>query len=617
MLSSTCIRRIFVLCCAAIAAGKLAASDGDLDLSDMAQEVEAVSNPEVPEQDALDLLANSLNEESISSRTKSSQGIRGNGAERRELARQERVERRRARRDSRIGPEVRSYDGADNNLQATEWGSTFSHLQRLADANYADGISSMVFDDRPGPREIRNAIVDQLSGEQVINVYGTSDFLWQWGQFIDHDLGLTDGSADEPQDIVVPIGDQHFDPANTGSAVIPFNRALHDPDTGTDVDNVREQENEITSWIDGSMVYGSTDARAAALRVGPDSPFLKTSQGNLLPFNIEGLVNANGPVRQPASLFVAGDVRANEQVGLTVMHTLFVREHNRVASVLQAINPKATAERIFQAARRVVVAEIQKITYDEFLPALLGSRAISPYRGYDSSINPTIYNEFSAAAFRLGHSMVSEQLLRLDASGQELTDGHLNLAEVFFGAPKTIRTENDIDPILRGLAAQAHQGIDVQVVHPLRNLLFGAPGSGGLDLTSLNIQRGRDHGLPTYNDMRLALNLPAAKDFSDITDDVVLQRKLRSIYGTVSSVDLWVGGLSETPLRKQGSQLGELFHTIVARQFTELRDGDRFWYQTYLGAKGLKYVENRTLAKIIRQNTAIGDEIQDKVFFVK
>ena len=147
-------------------------------------------------------------------------------------------------------------------------------------------------------------------------------FNWQWGQFIDHDIDLTDGSADEPQNIIVPMGDIFFDPEETGKAIIPFNRALFDPNTGTDSSNVRQQENEISSWIDGSMIYGSSDDRAAALRVGPDSPYLKTSDGDLLPFNTDSLSNANGPRAEPESLFLAGDVRANEQIGLTALHTL-------------------------------------------------------------------------------------------------------------------------------------------------------------------------------------------------------------------------------------------------------------------------------------------------------
>jgi len=155
------------------------------------------------------------------------------------------------------------------------------------------------------------------------------------------------------------------------------------------------------------------------------------------------------------------------------------------------------------------------------------------------------------------------------------------------------------------------------VIHPLRNLLFGRPGAGGLDLTALNIQRGRDHGLPLYNDMRTTMGLKPVRSFSQLRRNAALQESLHEAYGEVSNMDLWVGGLSERPLWKDGAQLGELFTAIVVRQFTDLRDGDRFWYQNYLEPDELERVSNTTLARVIRNNTSIGRELQSNVFFVK
>lgn len=548
---------------------------------------------------------------------RSPQGIPNDGNERRNNARGPRREGRFPQRNNEDGQEIRTYDGTSNNLNNIEWGASFSNLQRLGEASYSDGVTSMVFTDRAGAREISNTIVNQAPNESIPNNFGTSDYSWQWGQFIDHDIDLTDGSADEPQDIPVPIGDPYFDPNSTGTAVISFNRALYDPDTGTDSNNVRQQENEITSWIDGSMIYGSDDERASALREGSNSPFLATSPGDFLPFNTGELTNANGPVPDPSSLFLAGDIRANEQVGLTAMHTLFVREHNRIARQLQQENPEASAETLFQRARRLVVAQIQIITFNEHLPALVGSNAIPPYRGYDPSVNPTIYNEFSAAAYRLGHSMVNDQILRIGADGQSIEAGPLTLAQAFFSAPQILQSDTAFESVLRGLAAQEHQAIDVKVIHTLRNLLFGAPGSGGLDLTALNIQRGRDHGLPSYNDMRATMGLLPVSSFEEITDDIDLQQSLRDAYGDVSKVDLWIGGLAETPLSDQGSQLGELFQAIIVKQFTDLRDGDRFWYENYLSENELDRVRDVTLARIIRNNTAIGNELPDNVFYIR
>jgi len=254
------------------------------------------------------------------------------------------------------------------------------------------------------------------------------------------------------------------------------------------------------------------------------------------------------------------------------------------------------------------------ITYNEHLPALMGNNAIPAYTGYRPDVNGTIFNEFSAAAYRLGHSMVNDDILRLNADGSTLGAGNLTLRDAFFTAPNILNSENDIDPILRGLAAQRHQKVDLQIVDTLRNFLFGQPGSGGFDLTALNIQRGRDHGLASYNDAREAFGIGRVNTFSDISSNAGIVTDLEEIYNSVDDIDLWIGGLAEDAVA--GSQLGELFHEILTRQFTALRDGDRFWYENYLTDDELDQVSGTSLANVIRSNTNIGSELQNNVFFV-
>ncbi|MEM9570251.1 MAG: peroxidase family protein [Pseudomonadota bacterium] len=538
--------------------------------------------------------------------SESPQGIPNDGDDRRSRARGNRNNNR-PMVDNR---EVRTYDGSNNNVDNPTWGATFEHLQRLGSADYADGISELAGEDRPSARAVSNGVVDQVEGTSIPNSVNGTDFVWQWGQFMDHDLDLTDG-AEESADILVPEGDAFFDPNSTGTQVITFNRALFDAASGTDTSNPREQENEITSWIDGSMIYGSSTERNTALREA-GTPFLKTSAGNLLPFNEDSLTNANGFITDPTALFLAGDIRANEQLGLTVMHTLFVREHNRIAQNLLDDDPNGDVDALYEQTRRLVIAKIQVITYEEWLPVLLGPDAIPAYSGYDDDINPTIFNEFSVAAFRLGHSMLNEQLLRLDATGAEIAGGHLDLKSSFFTGPTVLVSEDDLDPILRGFATQIHQEIDPLVVDDIRNFLFGQPGSGGFDLASLNIQRGRDHGVPGYNDMREAMGLTRVTQFGQITSDNDLAEALFDTYGDINEIDLWVGGLAEDNV--SGSQLGELFQAIMVQQFTALRDGDRFWWEEDLTSSERDRVSDTTLAEIIRDNTGIGSEIQDNVF---
>ena len=374
--------------------------------------------------------------------------------------------------------------------------ATETQLLRYMGADFADGVSMMAGQGRPGPREVSNAVSAQV--ESIPNARGASDFLWQWGQFLDHDIDLTDG-ANPPESvpIEIPIGDPWFDPSATGAETMAFNRSIYNPETGYSVDNPRQQLNEITGWIDASNVYGSNTDRAMALRTNDGTGMLTTSDGDLLPFNTHGLPNAGG---SSDTLFLAGDVRANEQVGLTAMHTLFVREHNRLSRGIAERHPDWSGDQIYEAARRVVGAQMQVITYREFLPLLLGPDALRPYQGYDPSADATIMNSFSTAAYRLGHSLLSTTLRRLDANGQTIGAGDLPLRDAFF-APDEI-VEHGIEPLLRGLASQVCQDLDVHVVDDVRNFLFGPPGGGGFDLASLNIQRGRDHGLPGYNDAR-------------------------------------------------------------------------------------------------------------------
>ncbi|MGB5811844.1 MAG: peroxidase family protein [Polyangiales bacterium] len=504
----------------------------------------------------------------------------------------------------------RTIDGTGNNPNTPELGAAHTNLVRLMPQAYGDSMSTLAGQSLPSPREISNALCADLRDDT--NTRGASDFLWQWGQFLDHDIDLTESHDPvEPMPIAVPTGDPAFDPASTGEATIDFSRSLYDPSTGTSRDAPREQINEITHFIDASNVYGSDEVRAAALRINDGTGRLRTSDGNLLPFNTEGLPNAGGTGED---LFLAGDVRANEQVGLAAMHTLFVREHNRVAAEIANGFPRFTGDQIYEEARRYVGALMQAITYNEFLPALLGPDALSPYDGYQVDADPSIANEFSTAIYRFGHSALSSTLLRLDASGQPILQGNLPLRDAFF-RPDRLIAEGGVEPLLRGLASQACSSIDTEVVDDVRNFLFGPPGAGGFDLAALNLQRGRDHGLPSYNDARRAMGLAPLQSLDEVSQDSTTRERLSSVYESVDDIDLWVGALAEGPVN--GGHLGELSFLVTKHQFEALRDGDRYWYQSRFSVREIEEIDDTTLADVIRRNTDIGDELSDDVFHVE
>lgn len=508
---------------------------------------------------------------------------------------------------------IQSLDGTGNNLAHPEWGSTAEQLLRKSTAAYADGISAPAGPDLPSARLVSN-LLSQSPAAGIVNDRDWTAFVYAWGQFLDHDMSLTGAAATtERFSITVPTGDAWFDPAGTGTKTISMSRSEWDSATGTGTGNPRQQLNEITAFIDGSQIYGIDAMRAAALREFSGGR-LKTSSGSLLPLNTSGLPNANDAHRVADDrLFLAGDVRANENPELLALHTLFVREHNRIAAEAAAKNPTWTDERLFQHARRIVIAELQKITYDEFLPSLLGgpkpgADGIAAYRGYQATVNPGIATEFSTAAFRVGHSMLGEDIEFLADDGTAIRDP-LALRDAFFNP--TPLSEVGIDGIVKYLASSRAQEIDTRVVDDVRNFLFGAPGQGGFDLAALNIQRGRDHGLADYNTVRVAYGLPRVTSFAQITPDTAVQQALQQAYGSVDRMDLWVGGLAEKHL--PGSSLGATFTRIIVDQFTRLRDGDRYWYQNVLPADAVRTIQGTTLADVIRRNTGLSN-LQPGVF---
>ncbi len=506
-----------------------------------------------------------------------------------------------------------SADGTGNNAANSTWGAAGVDLLRTAAAAYANGTSAPAGDTRPSARLISNTIADS-SGEDIISERLMSAFAYAWGQFIDHDLDLTT-TGTQSFNVSVPTGDPSFDPKSMGNKEIPLNRSIFDPATGTT--NARQQINTITAWLDGSMIYGSSTAVQQALRTLIGGK-MKTSDGNLLPLNNSTfLPNGTLPMANDAhilpndQMFAAGDVRANENIELTALQTLFVREHNFWADKIAAANPSLGDEQIFQRARAIVIGELQAITYNQWLPAILGRGALTPYAGYNANVNPGIANEFSTALFRFGHSMLGDDVEFLGNDGTEVAD-EVSLAQAFFN-PELIQ-QFGIDPILKYLSSDPSSEIDNKVVESVRNFLFGPPGSGGLDLASLNIQRGRDHGLADYNSIRAAYGLPKVKTFADITSDVDLQGKLQQLYGSVDNIDAWVGGLAEDHVA--GASVGPLLKAVISDQFQRLRDGDRFWYQAAFSGKLLQQISSTTLADIIQRNTT-NSNLQQNVFFFR
>jgi hypothetical protein len=429
--------------------------------------------------------------------------------------------------------------------------------------------------------------------------------------------------------------------------VEPFTRSAYDPNTGTSTSNPRQQINADTAFLDLSQVYGSTQFVSDALRTFHGGQ-MKTSPGNLLPYNnttyftpdqLTALNMANDAHQVPdTSLFAAGDVRANENIELTAIQTLFVRNHNRIAEALQDLHPHWSDEMLFQEARKINIADEEIITYTEFLPAILGPGALPAYTGYNPNVNPDIATEFSTVGFRFGHSLLSNTVGRNQNDGTNIADVNpnsaaVNLAEDFFrpdlinpngvtvnlinafGMPES-HTSSDIGAILKADADNTANEMDLLLIDEVRNTLFGIPHGPGTDLAARDIQRARDHGIGTYNQVRVAYGLPAVTSFAQITSNVTVQQQLQATYGTVDQIDPFEGMLAEDHL--PGADVGPTTAAILVDQFTRLRDGDSFFYlnESWTPEELTLLGQGDTLAKVIKHNTPITN-LQNNVFFFK
>lgn len=321
-------------------------------------------------------------------------------------------------------------------------------------------------------------------------------------------------------------------------------------------------------------------------------------------------------------LFNLGDLRSSEQPALAAIHTMWLREHNRLAGALQQVNPHWDDELLYQHARRILSSMTQHITYAEFIPRILGWDAVHKYNlelipedyfyGYDAKCDPTVFNEFATAAFRFGHSLLKPAFKRF-AADLRTREPSVQLRHTFFD-PDLLFQVGMIDELLYGLANTPMETLDNFITEEVTNHLFEerkAPLSG-MDLAALNIQRARDHGLPGYNEYRLICNLTKARHFDDLRNEIPprLIQKLKKIYAHVDDIDLFPGGLAETPLK--GGVVGPTFGCIIGRQFSQLRKCDRFWYEnseplTRFTSAQLSSIRKTSLAKIICQNS---DSIQ-------
>ncbi|KAK1124271.1 hypothetical protein K0M31_006643 [Melipona bicolor] len=503
----------------------------------------------------------------------------------------------------------RTSDGSCNNLQHLWWGSAMSTMQRLLPPVYDDGIQSIRKSVTGRPLPSARLVSTVIHEDKDIPLESITHMLMQWGQFVDHDLTATGqsrgfngtvpqcclkfGSDFQPPEfthpeclpISVSTQDSFFGPL--GVRCLEFVRSGSAPKENCEFGS-REQLSQVTSYLDASAVYSSNAFQSDALRLFRNGLLQYgkiESQRPVLP-KLDSDLCRRGSLS--TNCFRAGDGRLGEQPALTSLHVAFLRLHNRIATKLAALNAHWSDEKLFQESRRIVAAIVQHITYREFLPIVLGQSVMKIfdlellkkgyYKGYDPTVNPTIANGFSTAAYRFGHSLVQQSFVRFTSDHQPIFN-NVSIHNEFTN-PVNLETAGSVDRLILGLINQNAQRRDEHINEELTNHLFQTPSFPfGMDLASINIQRGRDHGIPPYVQWRKPCALSPIKNFDDLERAVPPSAvtKLRSVYSSVEDIDLFTGGLAEKSVR--GGLVGPTFACIIGQQFSNIRRGDRFWYE--------------------------------------
>ncbi len=501
-----------------------------------------------------------------------------------------RIWRRYNRACGKYAGRFRKQDGSCNNMRKRELGAAGTPFLFLSNRGFR---KAPLVAGRKSAREISNIVHHER--QHTPSRRGLSETVVFWGQFLDHAFAETENNKNEPFHITVPKND----PWIKNQPTIEFFRSV----------KVKSKlgfapVNELTSFIDAAVTYGAHKPTADRIR--------SFKHGKLL--GGSSLLSDDMLPKDKKGFYRSGDARVNENPTLTAFHVLFKREHNRLCDEIRTHFPWWTDEKIYQMARKIVGALQQSGTYYEFLPAVLGRRL--PFRGPfmgHGGINPAMSDEFASTAFRVGHTMVNPVMTFIRKNGLVTKR---KLSTTFF-RPDWFSVYT-IEDCFRGMAVTRASEVDVQVNNELRNILFGSSTNRtSMDLVAFNIQRGRDHRMPSYNQLRRIVGLRPVTSFRQITRNRLVQRRLAIAYdNNVNKVDAFTGGLAEDHCC--GGSLGPLFRRIWIMEFHRLRSGDRFYFEKWgvfhrrairklptLNALVKGKLRGRTLYHLLRSNTDI------------
>uniref|UniRef100_A0A673Z8N3 NAD(P)H oxidase (H2O2-forming) n=1 Tax=Salmo trutta TaxID=8032 RepID=A0A673Z8N3_SALTR len=457
---------------------------------------------------------------------------------------------------SKVTWEVQRYDGWYNNLAYHSRGAVGSPLVRLLPARYSDGVLQPLQEPQlPNPRKISDVTARGHSGlpsahnQTVLSVFFGYHVMFE---MLD---SRPPGCPPEFMYIPVPEGDPVFDPHRAGRVLLPFQRGPWDKHSSQSPNNPRTQVNLVTAWLDGSSIYGPSSSWSDALRSfsggllssGEQLDMPKRSGSTSLMWSA---ADPSTGQHEPEGLYELGNAWGNENVFTMAEGIVWFRYHNYIASQLSEKHSSWSDEDLFQNARKTVVATFQNIAFYEWLPGFLGEKTMPPYQGYQKFVDPGISPEFQAAAIRFATTMAPPGVYM----------------RPLFNPNPNLKSGQDIDHLIMGMASQIAEREDNMVVEDLRDYMYGPLRFSRSDLVALTVQRGRDFGLPSYNQVREGLGLAPVGRWGDINP-----QDLSDLYdGDISKLELFPGGLLESV-----DGPGQVFSSIILDQLNRIRNGDR------------------------------------------
>uniref|UniRef100_A0A8C3J9N9 NAD(P)H oxidase (H2O2-forming) n=1 Tax=Calidris pygmaea TaxID=425635 RepID=A0A8C3J9N9_9CHAR len=515
-----------------------------------------------------------------------------------------------------ISWEVQRYDGWYNNLLHHSRGSVGARLLRLLPANYADGVYQALQEPHvPNARQLSNAVARGRSG--LPSRRNTTVLAVFFGFHVLSDILETEkpGCPAEFLNIHIPPGDPTFDPAGTGDVVLPFQRIQWAMETGQSPNSPREQTNEVTGWLDGSSIYGPSHSWSDALRnfsggqlaSGPSGRLPRETDGRVPMWKALDPSTGQGG---PQGIYDLGSAWGNENPFLQAESIAWFRYHNHLAAKLAQTHRTWSDEDLFQHTRKRVIATFQRIVLYEWLPTLLGT-SIPEYKGYQQHLDPSLSPEFVVAARQFLATMVPPGVYKRDTQCNFQTvpgPGHsfpaVRLCNSYWSREQLWWLE-----LLFWLCLAVTMALNSPT-----DFWYGPLKYSRTDYVASWIQRGRDLGLPTYNQARERFGLEPLQNWSDLAphlEQEVLEKVTALYANNTARLELLPGGMLEVD--------GSLFSAIILDQFVRLRDGDRFWFENtkngLFTVEEIREISNTTFHDVLAAVTnASPTDLQPHVF---